>query len=154
MDQRTQRPLCMHCIQREDASFDQLGSKQRLECADLILFLPHIAVPQNDPRANLVTTELMDGLRLRTGCTQRFAIDGQMAVIDLTARYLQAAGFVSTAALSLPADQKGRDDRIKFAGIDPVSHVAVGHLTGHLLPAQPKTLRQGVASMTNPFRRG
>lgn len=64
MDLRTQFPLGMHGVQRENAPFDHLGGQEGLERTDLILFFPDIAVPQDDPSADLVTTQLMNRLRL------------------------------------------------------------------------------------------
>jgi len=54
----------MHGIQGENAPFHQRRGQQWLERADLILLLLYIAVPQDDARGHLITTELMHGLRL------------------------------------------------------------------------------------------
>jgi hypothetical protein len=66
----------MHGIQGEDAPFDQLRRQQRLERADLMLFLLHIALPPDDAGGDLITTELMNGMGLRTGGVKGFAIKG------------------------------------------------------------------------------
>src|SRR5437588_1540452 len=65
MDLRTERTLGMHGIQGEDAPSDQVRGQQRLERADLIFFLLHIAMPQDDASSNLITTELMHRTRPR-----------------------------------------------------------------------------------------
>jgi hypothetical protein len=88
LDASTEITLRMHGIQGKDASFDQLRGQQRLERADLILFLCHIAMPEHDASGHLITTELMHRLRLGRGGTQRFAIDGQVGVIRLSLRRL------------------------------------------------------------------
>jgi hypothetical protein len=119
MDLRTQRSLGMHRVQGENAPLDQVRSQQRLERADLILFLAHIAVLQDNSGVDLITTELMGRLRLRGGGSQGFAIDGQMTVIGLSAWHLEPARFVSAAVLRFPADQKGGNDGIKLVRVDP-----------------------------------
>ena len=72
----------------------------------LILFLLHIAVPQDNASGDLITTELMHRMRLRRGGTQRFAINSQMRVISLPLWRVQSAWFRSTALLGFEAAQK------------------------------------------------
>jgi hypothetical protein len=88
MHLRAEHALGMHRIQGEDAPFDQVRRQQRLECADLILFRLHIAMPQHNAGGHLITAELMDRWHLRTGRTNGFAINGQMRMIGLALRRL------------------------------------------------------------------
>jgi hypothetical protein len=45
-------------------------------------------MPQDDAGGYLITTELMHGMRLRTGGPKGFAINGEMGVISLSSRRL------------------------------------------------------------------
>lgn len=71
--ERTELALGMHRVQAQDASFDDWDAQQRFERADLVLFLLDIAMPEHRPSGNLITTELMDWMRLLSGGPQRFA---------------------------------------------------------------------------------
>ncbi len=76
-----------------------------------MLFLLPIAVPEDDARAHLITTELLDRMGLRTGGTKGFAIDGQMRVLALALQRVYTARFVSTPALRFPS-RHAKADRI------------------------------------------
>src|SRR5579871_734392 len=67
MDLSAEGTLRMHRIQSKNAPFDQLRGQQGLERTNLVLFLLHIAMPQDNAGSNLITTELMHRLRLRSG---------------------------------------------------------------------------------------
>src|SRR6266699_1726641 len=95
----TTRRSSRHGIQGKDAPLDQVRGQPWFEGADLMLFLLPIAVPEDDARAHLITTELLDRMGLRTGGTKGFAIDGQMRVLALALRRVYTARFVSTPAL-------------------------------------------------------
>src|SRR5436305_6082335 len=137
-----QGPLSMHGIQGEDAPFDISWCQERAKRTNLILFLLDVAMPQHNASRHFVTTELMNWLRLRTGGTNGFAIDGQMGMIRLSLRSLQAARFVSTSALRLPSHKEGAQQLIQSFPVHHCQHMAVGGLTGHILSSQPKALRQ------------
>src|SRR2546421_8993051 len=106
MDLRTQGALGMHGIQGEDAPCDQLRGQQRLERTDLMLFLLHIAVPQDNAGGDLITPELMHRIRLRCGGTQRFAINSQMSGIRLSLWRGETAPVPPPAPPRLPPPQK------------------------------------------------
>ena len=61
-----------------------------------MLFVPDIAMPQDDPRSDLLPTKLMDRMWLGRGRPKGFAIDGQVGVIGLSLWGTQPAGFCST----------------------------------------------------------
>src|SRR5260370_18459890 len=110
---RTQLPLRMHRIQGDNPPVDQGRRKPRFECADLILLLPDLALPEHHSGRHIVTTELMYGMGLRAGCTKRFPIDGQLSMIEMVPTCLKSAGFVSTALLGLPANEERGQHFIK-----------------------------------------
>jgi hypothetical protein len=142
MDLRTQGALGMHGIQGEDASLDQWRDQQWFEGTDFILFLLHIAVPQDDASAHFVTTELMDRMGLQAGGSKSLAIDGQMCVIGLALRRLQMARFVSAPLLRFPSHEKRRQDLIKVLAIHSRQHVAIGHLAWHTLATRAELVCQ------------
>ena len=96
----------MHGVQREDAPCDQLRRQQGLKRTDLVFFLFHIAMPQDNAGSHLITTKLMHRMRLRRGGSQGLAINRQMRVIRLPLRCVQAAWFRSTTLLGFEAAQK------------------------------------------------
>ena len=106
MDLCAERTLGMHRIQGEDTPFDQVWGQYWLERTDLILFLLHIAMPQDDASGDLRATELVHRMRLRSGGSQGFAINSRMSVISLPLRRVQSAWFRSTALLGFEAAQK------------------------------------------------
>ena len=106
LDLCAERPLGMHGVQRENASCNQLRRQQGLKRTDLVFFLFHIALPQDNAGSHLIATELMHPMRLRCGGSQGFAIDSQMRVISLPLRRVQAAWFRSTTMLGFEAAQK------------------------------------------------
>ena len=79
----TQVSLRVHGIQGQNAPTDPVWRQERFERADLVLFSPNIAMPQDDARSDLVTTQVVDGMRLGSGGANGFAIQGQVPVIGL-----------------------------------------------------------------------
>ena len=103
MDLRTAGSLGMHRIQTQNAPLDQGRRKQRFEGTDLILLLPDVAVPQDDPGCHVIATEQMNGMGLFAGGSHRFAINGKLGMIEIALTGLKAAGFTATALLGFEA---------------------------------------------------
>lgn len=118
-----------------------------------MLFLLDVAVPEHNACCDLITTELMHWLGLLGGCSQGFAIDGQVGVIRLSRWRLQSTRLISAAALRFPSDKEGGEDGIQFLLIELGEHIAVRHLAGHLLSVSLEVLCKLACQMANPFSR-
>lgn len=116
-------------------------------------FLLAIAVPQDASRGNLRTTELAHRLGLPDGCPSGFAIDRQVGVMCLPLWRLRPARFVSAAALCFPPSKDGGQDLIQMFLLSLSSHMAIGHLAGHLLSTSRNVLCQLARPVATPFRR-
>lgn len=115
---RTQFGLGMHGVEGENPPGDERGRQQRLERADLVLFLLDIDLKQHHPGADIVGAQLVDRMGFLARGSHGFAINGDVGMLPMPGLGLQPTGFVPAALLGLPPGKERHEQLRENLGIN------------------------------------
>jgi hypothetical protein len=96
---------------RTPRPFDQGGRDERFKCADLILLLADITLPQHRSGRDVITTEQMNRMGLLARCAKGFSIDGELGMIEMALAGL-CADWVRFRTAALPRSRMKNAARI------------------------------------------